>query len=787
MGHGDLSRRFLSFNGSQYIHCISINRRHQEVKKAIDSSRFSVQICADRPIGFQEPLLTVLHLTMSELLFSLLITATLSDKVWDVTYPQTVLDSLLNPLRSLLAACRSTGPHVNVPDWQDLCSMALRSLQIKGDNVLLHEHWKVSATQLALKGFTKKTQHQNIRRTTLCIKCRAVSSARTVSGRRVMLKLYSEEDINFLRSSRTKRYLDIERYCSKTGCCDSRNDDCHSHYISKNATCYCDVFCDQGSLRHVDCCPDYWTTCAGQNLEEAPTKPPITEHFGKVKKPGLTGPEGQIDNHSFEVEVEYRQMQRVLNEEKDSEGKAGDSVEKAVVGKPRRLLGVSMMAWFMKTTQKGKTIAIIADSTDYTLAIVSIFMDERNYMSMGKHFISLDVCYQYCSQAFYLLPNLLSPICKKTAFIDQPYSNMHPVILNSQLAKLSVVQSLPYNLVESSTFSFCQNNQWQCTSHTCLIEPDLIHYINTGNYGWKADNYSQFWGMTLSDGFEYRLGTMPPSPSLLSMNTMASRVSSDEEFPKHFISSYKWPQYIHRPLDQRNCAASWAFSTASVAADRIAIHSDGRYTSNLSPQHLISCNVHNQNGCRGGQVDGAWWFLRKRGLVSHKCYPYAMDDSNNIHAACNLSSAIDAQGKSYATKPCPNTLEDSNYIHQCSPPYRIVSDEKEIMKEILENGPVQAVMTVHADFFLYKTGIYKHTGLVKNDFDIHLKGTHSVKIVGWGTLGNSEKEKFWIVANSWGNTWGENGYFRIQRGENECGIESLIIAAWCYVNRDLYV
>ncbi|XP_068089445.1 tubulointerstitial nephritis antigen [Hyperolius riggenbachi] len=436
---------------------------------------------------------------------------------------------------------------------------------------------------------------------------------------------------------RIKRSVDIDNYCSRNGCCNSRNDDCNLLYISKNATCYCDTFCDQETLGHVDCCPDYWKVCTGQNIEDnTATNMPDS---------------GNDDNGCFKHGSYY-------------EDKA----------------------------------------------------------------LSKDNC----------------------------------------------------------NFCYCHNKQWICTTHTCLVEPSLISYINTGNFGWKAYNYSQFWGMTLKEGFENRLGTVPPSPSLLSMNEMASRVSLDEEFPLYFISSYKWPQYIHRPLDQKNCAASWAFSTASVAADRIAIHSEGRHIANLSPQHLISCNVHNQNGCMGGHIDGAWWFLRKRGLVSHECYPYMMEDSNSVYTTCGISSISDNYGKSHATKHCPNNLEDSNYLHQCSPPYRVPSNEREIMKEIFENGPVQAVMTVYEDFFLYKTGIYKYTGGNKNNFDNNLIGTHSVKIIGWGAQGNSEKEKFWIVANSWGHTWGENGYFRIKRGENECGIENLIIAAWCHVNTNIY-
>lgn len=103
------------------------------------------------------------------------------------------------------------------------------------------------------------------------------------------------------------------------------------------------------------------------------------------------------------------------------------------------------------------------------------------------------------------------------------------------------------------------------------------------------------------------------------------------------------------------------------------------------------------------------------------------------------------------------------------------------MKEIMHNGPVQAIMRVHEDFFHYKTGIYRHvTGTNEESEKYQKLQTHAVKLTGWGTLrgAKGQKEKFWIAANSWGKSWGENGYFRILRGVNESDIEKLIIAAW---------
>ncbi|XP_060240724.1 tubulointerstitial nephritis antigen isoform X4 [Meriones unguiculatus] len=326
----------------------------------------------------------------------------------------------------------------------------------------------------------------------------------------------------------------------------------------------------------------------------------------------------------------------------------------------------------------------------------------------------------------------------------------------------------------------CSGQQWKCSQNVCLVHPELIDRINKGDFGWTAQNYSQFWGMTLEEGFRFRLGTLPPSPMLLSMNEMTASFPPRADLPEVFIASYKWPGWTHGPLDQKNCAASWAFSTASVAADRIAIQSNGRYTANLSPQNLISCCAKNRHGCNSGSIDRAWWFLRKRGLVSHSCYPL-FKDHNTTNNICAMASRSDGRGKRHATKPCPNSFEKSNRIYQCSPPYRISSNETEIMREIIQNGPVQAIMQVHDDFFYYKSGIYRHVVSTGEEPEKYRKlRTHAVKLTGWGKLRGAQgkKEKFWIAANSWGKSWGENGYFRILRGVNESDIEKLIIAAW---------
>ena len=86
--------------------------------------------------------------------------------------------------------------------------------------------------------------------------------------------------------------------------------------------------------------------------------------------------------------------------------------------------------------------------------------------------------------------------------------------------------------------------------------------------------------------------------------------------------------------------------------------------------------------------------------------------------------------------------------------------------EISTNGPIEAAFSVYEDFLTYKTGIYAHT---TGSF----VGGHAVKILGYGSEGFID---YWLVANSWNETWGEQGFFKIRKGTNECGIDQFGIA-----------
>jgi len=84
-----------------------------------------------------------------------------------------------------------------------------------------------------------------------------------------------------------------------------------------------------------------------------------------------------------------------------------------------------------------------------------------------------------------------------------------------------------------------------------------------------------------------------------------------------------------------------------------------------------------------------------------------------------------------------------------------------MMAELYKNGPIEVAFTVYEDFLAYKSGVYQH----ESGDEL---GGHAVKILGWGVENNTP---YWLVANSWNVHWGDSGFFKILRGQDECGIE----------------
>jgi cathepsin B len=210
----------------------------------------------------------------------------------------------------------------------------------------------------------------------------------------------------------------------------------------------------------------------------------------------------------------------------------------------------------------------------------------------------------------------------------------------------------------------------------------------------------------------------------------------------------------------------WAFAAAETMSDRLCIHSNGQLQTRVSAQELVTCCTSCGDGCFGGYPSATFSYWKRTGIPSgglygdkNTCKPYFLPPCEDHMHKCedyqDTPECVDECQEGY-----PKTVdEDRTYG---SSAYS-VRGEKNIMKEIYENGSVEGTFTVYEDFGDYESGVYQHvTG--------SYLGGHAIKMIGWGVT--EEGVKYWLIANSWNERWGENGYFRMLRGKNECGIDA---------------
>ncbi|CAJ0925232.1 unnamed protein product, partial [Mesorhabditis belari] len=203
-----------------------------------------------------------------------------------------------------------------------------------------------------------------------------------------------------------------------------------------------------------------------------------------------------------------------------------------------------------------------------------------------------------------------------------------------------------------------------------------------------------------------------------------------EEIPEFFDARQKWPECISIGWirDQSNCGSCWAVAAAEVASDRMCINPP-YYSMMLSSEDILSCcgrQCYQQEACRGGYPFAAmnWW--KTNGIVTGTEY--------TDHQGCRPSMP------SY-----PRDYTQDKYFAEEA--YYVPGDVTTIQREILAHGPVEAAFRLFQDFY--------HVG----------------KRIYHGQV------PYWLAVNSWGAGWGDQGLFRILRGNNECGFEDGIVAA----------
>jgi cathepsin B len=278
-------------------------------------------------------------------------------------------------------------------------------------------------------------------------------------------------------------------------------------------------------------------------------------------------------------------------------------------------------------------------------------------------------------------------------------------------------------------------NQQAPLNKTAVIDEKRIDEHNQ-NTPWQQGSNKFFEGATLADAKKIFNASFANHPNLAKCN-----VDESVSTPESFDARIQWPQCM-LPIanQQRTCGSSYAISATQATAERLCIASKDNKLTQLSVQELLSCDAANQ-GCKGGYINTALDYIRSKGVVDEQCFPYQADSDT---VKCD--------------KICPNPATRERIEGYC-----VLFGEEDIKKDIMKNGPVVAATQIYVDFLTYKSGVY-----TKGDEVAKFSGFHSVKIIGWGVEseeGSSKGNKYWLVQNSWGEDWGENGVAKIAMGQ----------------------
>eukprot|EP00967_Tisochrysis_lutea_P154776 scaffold308119_cov31-Tisochrysis_lutea.AAC.1 len=203
------------------------------------------------------------------------------------------------------------------------------------------------------------------------------------------------------------------------------------------------------------------------------------------------------------------------------------------------------------------------------------------------------------------------------------------------------------------------------------------------------------------------------------------------------------------------CGSCWAHGSLSALADRIKIARKAQGIDiQLSVQHLLNCG--NAGSCHGGSLDGPyqWIYSQPDGISYATSNPYMACSKESKEGNCpsgdwtctplNIARTCGTFGQ--------KCVGLSHYPNATIADYGHISGAAAMQKEIYARGPISCTIDA-APIETYTGGIAKHFSLLTD---------HVVSVVGWGT--DETEGLYWIVRNSWGEYWGEQGYIRVKSG-----------------------
>lgn len=297
----------------------------------------------------------------------------------------------------------------------------------------------------------------------------------------------------------------------------------------------------------------------------------------------------------------------------------------------------------------------------------------------------------------------------------------------------------------------------------------IVERINAAQNSWTAKVYDRMVGKSLvqlssSKGMQHSTSSsqkvkrnVAPIKTAFVSSSFRRGQSRDSHVPKELDwRNVNGRSFLDPVVDQRECSSSYTVSTIRMLNAR---HRIKRNDSSLAPFSIpfaLFCGEYNQ-GCNGGEAFLTAKWSNDVGLVPEAC------DMYNPWSSCEVDHACAKRGLGFRA-------DNHRYIGGFS---GAMPDTDEMMQELHEKGPLVISINLEPSLTYYKGGIYTSVPLSENA-DEDAMNKQDVLLVGYG---EEHGKKYWIAQNSFGEQWGEQGFFRILRGRNEAGIESVAVAA----------